>query len=291
MESTIDTPWNALQTHIKEIDNKLTTLMTAIEKQNCTIDGIQDRDKTQVNNKEIQQNQQNTEQTALNYTQAMQQGLNQVHASVISQVELKTWQIIVDKEITTNCYPMACLSEKEIVAKVIMGINLIGDLAQDRLADFCFSGAKKLCRGAVILVLSTEEAAMWIKREEKMGKFMETLGGSTFCFHLQNYPVLTIFIPTTFDNNNLALQELEHMTNLKQGNIVLAKWIKPPHRCNSRQQSGHMILVLWTPEAANLKIKKWLYIKGKQVKVTKLTAEPQRCMKCQKIDTSHIAAE
>lgn len=52
-----------------------------------------------------------------------------------------------------------------------------------------------------------------------------------------------------------------------------------------------MILALQTPEAANLEIKKWLYIEGKQVKVLKLTAEPLRCMKWQKIDTGLIAAE
>ncbi len=51
-----------------------------------------------------------------------------------------------------------------------------------------------------------------------------------------------------------------------------------------------MILALQTPEAANLLIKKWMFIKGKQVKISRLIAEPGRCIKCQKVDVGHIVA-
>lgn len=50
-----------------------------------------------------------------------------------------------------------------------------------------------------------------------------------------------------------------------------------------------MILALRSPEAANKLIRNWVYIEGKQIEVSKLTSEPRRCLKCQKIEAGHIA--
>lgn len=67
-----------------------------------------------------------------------------MHASVISQAKLKTRQILVNKDEVMNHYPMACLLEKEIVAKAAMAIKLMGDEATDRPSSFRFLGAKKM---------------------------------------------------------------------------------------------------------------------------------------------------
>lgn len=97
-----------------------------------------------------------------------------------------------------------------------------------------------------------------------------------------------MFIPITFDTNTQALQEL--FKGLKPAPRLTTKWIKPLNRRTNGQQSRSMILMLQTPEAANTAIRKWMFIEGKQVKVSKLIAEPRCCMKCQQVDASHIAA-
>lgn len=180
----------------------------------------------------------------MNYARAMQQGLPQLHTSIISQAEVKTRQILIDKDGTTEHYPMAYLSEQEITTKVMLAIQLIGDDATDRPSSFRFLGAKKLQRGATILVLATKEAAAWLKQDSKMAKFMEFLGGSTSCFRLQNFLVLGMFVPITFDNSTQSLRDIEQMAALNPGDIILAKWIKLPNRWAYGQQTGHMIVAL-----------------------------------------------
>ncbi len=80
----------------------------------------------------------------LNYAKAAQRGLPHSHTSIISQAKLKTQQILVDKNKATNHYLMVYLSEKEIVVKVALAIQLMGDKATDRPTSFRFIGAKKM---------------------------------------------------------------------------------------------------------------------------------------------------
>lgn len=164
------------------------------------------------------------------YARATQHGLPQSHALIISQAEVKTQQILIDKDTATDHYPMACLSEKEIIMKATLAIQLMGDNATDRPSSFRFLGAKKLQRGAAILVLATEEAAAWLKQDAKMSKFMEYLGGSASCFRLQNFPVLGMYVPITFDNSTHSLRDIEQTAALNSGDTISAKWIKPPNR-------------------------------------------------------------
>lgn len=158
----------------------------------------------------------------------------------------------------------------------MLAIQLMGDKATDRPTSFRSLGAKKLQCGITILVLLTEEAAAWLRQDRKRAKFMEFMDGSALCFQLQSFPVLGTFVPITFDSSTQSLQDIQQMAALNQGDIISAKWIKPPSQQASSQQTGHMILVLQSLEAANKLIKNWVYIKGKQVKITKFTSEPRR---------------
>lgn len=73
---------------------------------------------------------------------AAQQGLPLSHATVISQAKLKTRQIQVDRDTVMNHYPIAYLTEKQIVVKAALANQLVGDVATDRPKTFCFLGMK-----------------------------------------------------------------------------------------------------------------------------------------------------
>lgn len=186
-------------------------------------------------------------------------------------------------------YPMAFLTEKQIITKAEMAITQMGETAEDKPKGFKFLGTKKLRRGAAILVLLKEEDATWLKQDEKMKSFMSHLGLSTLCYRLQTYPILTTFIPLTFDSNTIALRRIEDDIGLQKGTIVSANWIKPPSKRSKDQTCGHMIFTLSDPEVANKLIRNQLYIEGKAIQVSKLLAEPRRCLKCQKAGAGHLA--
>lgn len=170
-----------------------------------------------------------------------------------------------------------------------MAITQMGETAEDRPEGFKFLGTKKLKRGTAILVLSKEEDAEWLKQEDKMKSFISHLGLSASCYRLRTYPILTTFVPLTFNSNTIALRKLEEDAGLNRGTIVSANWIKPPNKRSKDQVCGHMIFTLSDPETANKLIRNQLYIEGKAIQVSKLLAEPRRCLKCQKAGTGHLA--
>ncbi len=72
-------------------------------------------------------------------------------------------------------YPMAFLTEKQIIMKAKLVITWIGEAAKDRPEGFKFLGTKKLRQRAVILVLSKEEDTTWVKQERKNAKLQVAL--------------------------------------------------------------------------------------------------------------------
>jgi hypothetical protein len=279
-----------VEPHIKEIDDKIETLFKLITTQNQEIKSILTNNADTTHKTiETQPTETQPSYTGLNYAQATKTNLPMQHAPIIDQTAIKARQILIDKETETGHYPMAFLTEKEIIAKAKMAIDLMGKEADDRPEGFKFLGTKKLKRGTAILILSKEEDAKWIKQKDKMDSFMSHLGMNTSCYQLRTYPVLTTFVPLTFEGNNIALRRLEEDAGLLNGQIASANWIKPPNKRKKDQMCGHMILTLSDPEAANKIIRNQIYIEGKQVQVSKLLTEPRCCLKCQKTGAGHLA--
>ena len=84
---------------------------------------------------------------------------------------------------------------------------------------------------------------------------------------------------------------MERSNGLKPGEVLSARWIKPAHRRTEGQIVGHAILGFTQLTGANAVIRGGLIIVGKRVWARKLLQEPRRCLKCQKMGTSHIATE
>ncbi len=100
------------------------------------------------------------------------------------------------------------------------------------------------------------------------------------------YPILTTFVPLTFDSNTLRI--LEEDMGLYKGTIVTANWIKLPSKRSKDQTCGYMIFTISKAEAAN-KLMRNHYIESKAKQVSKLFTEPRHYLKCQKVGAGHLA--
>lgn len=240
-----------IEPHIKEIDYKLESLLECMEKQHEEIKVLLTKTVELTENKTETQQTNTTNKTAKSYAQATRTNVPTEHAPNIDSTTIKAWQILIDKDTETGHYPMAFLTEKQIITKAEMAITQMGEIAEDKPEGFKFLGTKKLRRGAAILVLSKEEDATWLKQDEKMKSFISHLGLSASCYRLRTYPIFTTFVPLTFDSNTIALRRIEDNIGLHKGTIVSANWIKPPSKRSKDQTCGHMIFTLSDPEAAN----------------------------------------
>jgi hypothetical protein len=124
-----------------------------------------------------------------------------------------------------------------------------------------------------------------------MAAFLEKLGGTSAYRHRLMNTVVE-YVPTSFDPMSPgALEGVEKANGLLAGAIISARFIKPAHRRSESQRTAHMILGFQSRETANTVIRNRIFIEGKKVYARKLLQEPKRCMKCQTMDTNHIAAE
>lgn len=227
----------------------------------------------------------------ITYANAAQQQTSQRHAASIARGDLLSRQILIDKApgVTTNGF--ADLTEKQLVEKATLALDLMGIEASDAPGEVKFLCAQILRGGGVVYQLSSPAAADWLRKEDVMKAFLEKLGGtSIYRNRLMN--TVVEYVPTSFDPTSLgALEELEGANGLPTGTIVSARFIKPPHLRSIGQRTAHLIMGFQSRESANNAIENGIFIEGKKVYARKLLQEPKRCLKCQTMDTNHIAAE
>lgn len=225
------------------------------------------------------------------YANVVQQQTTQRHAASIARGDLLSRQILIDKApgVTTN--GLADLTEKQLVEKATITLDLMGIEASDAPEEVKFVCAQILRGGAVLYQLSSPAAAEWLRKEDVMKAFLVKLGGtSIYKNRLMN--TVVEYIPTSFDPTSLgALEALEESNGLLSGAIASARFIKPPHLRSAGQRTAHLIMGFQSRESANEAIQNGIFIEGKKVYARKLLQEPKRCLKCQTMDTNHIAAE
>ncbi|KIJ27901.1 hypothetical protein M422DRAFT_190378, partial [Sphaerobolus stellatus SS14] len=104
-------------------------------------------------------------------------------------------------------------------------------------------------------------------------------------------PILIEFVPLTFSmerSEDIAI--VENDSRLSVSSIISARWIKPESRRREGQKVAHLIVRVTGAEAANKILRDGMVIRSKRVRARKIAREPQHCLKCQKVDTKHIAA-
>jgi hypothetical protein len=222
---------------------------------------------------------------------AQQHWTPQRHAASVARLDLLSRQILIDKApgVTTN--GLADLTEKQLVEKATIALDLMGLSASDAPVQVTFLCAQILRGGAVLYQLSSPAAAEWLRKGDVMKAFLEKLGGtSVYKNRLLN--TVVEYVPTSFDPMSLgALEGVEKANGLSTGAIVSARFIKPTHLRSAGQRTAHLIMGFQSRESANTAIENGIFVEGKKVYARKLLQEPKRCLKCQTMDTNHIAAE
>jgi len=110
---------------------------------------------------------------------------------------------------------MAELTEKQLVEKANMALDLMGLQAEDKPEGTRFVGVNKLNgAGGVMYEMNLEEVAEWLKGGDVMKVFIGKMR-STVDYKVQTYEVVVDWALTTFDMNQMgALESVEQVSGL-----------------------------------------------------------------------------
>ncbi|KAF5374638.1 hypothetical protein D9615_008935 [Tricholomella constricta] len=214
------------------------------------------------------------------------------HREVMGRGETRDKQVLIDGRGEGSNEAIAGLTEKLLIEKAKMTLDLMGIGGLDAPRGIAFVAVRKLRNGGALYEMNSTEAAAWLRGEDVKKLFVEKFGAEV---ELKDraYPLLVEFVPTSLgDNAAEAVREIERANGLGEGEVTQAKWVRAPHtRTNPNQKSAHLIVSCRTKETANRAIDKGLVIEGKRVAAKKLDQEPRRCLKCQFYGKGHIAQE
>ncbi|RPD65571.1 hypothetical protein L227DRAFT_631148 [Lentinus tigrinus ALCF2SS1-6] len=151
--------------------------------------------------------------------------------------------------------------------------------------------ASVLPNGGVVYEFDSEANAAWIKRDGIMQDFQKGLGvGAQVKPH--HYKVVAQYVPVSFDPENAYdISTVENDNDIQHGNLVAARWIKPPEKRAPGQRVAFLLISFLTAQDANKAITKGLYIASKHVPVHRDQEVPQRCAKCHKYDPPHLVRD
>jgi hypothetical protein len=213
------------------------------------------------------------------------------HIDAIARTEIMRRQVVMRRDPAAGADCFEGLSEKELILKAKIAVDLIQSEDVDTIDHVDFVHAKKTAGGGVVLVLKTEEAAEWLRSERVMTRFTKELGGlvtagAALCM------VIAEYVPISFDPGaTYAFARIEEDSGLETGSMREARFIKKIERRAPGQRTAHVIIGLMTPEQANRAIRNGMVIEGKKVPVRRHKMDPKRCMKCQGIGINHNAAD
>jgi hypothetical protein len=213
------------------------------------------------------------------------------HVDAVARIALIRRQVVLGRADDEGADPFKDSSEKDIVAKAHMAVELMAKDGLERAASIKFLHARKIGRGGAILVTTTEEDAAWLRQEGTMSMFAEKMGGAVsaradLCMLVAEYVPIS-FDPVPFT----ALGQVERDNGLEKGALREARYIKPTQFRKPTQRSAHMLMGFANPDQANMAIRRGLVIEGKKVSLRRHRVDPHRCMKCQQVGTAHRAAE
>ena len=115
---------------------------------------------------------------------------------------------------------IAELTEKQLVKKANVALDLMGLQAEDKPEGTRFVGVSKLNgAGGVMYEMDSEEVAEWLKGGDVMKAFIAKMG-STADYRAQMYEVVVDWVPTTLDMGQMgALESIEQASRLQTAAI------------------------------------------------------------------------
>ncbi|KLO17455.1 hypothetical protein SCHPADRAFT_803297, partial [Schizopora paradoxa] len=133
-------------------------------------------------------------------------------------------------------------------------------------------------------------AASWLSSSDVIAFFLQELGSSV-CLRPRAFQVIAEHLPAYLNvSSTEALRQIEQESLLPANTIRSVRWIKPVSRRSASQQTAFAIATFASPEEANDVIREGFVIKGRTVRTRKLPKEPRRCLKCQRWNVNHSAA-
>ena len=213
------------------------------------------------------------------------------HVDAVARIALIRRQVVLEKTGGEGADPFKDLTEKEVLAKAHLAVELLAKEGMAEADGIGFLHARKTARGGAILVTRTDGDAEWLRGESVIGRFAEKMGGALnaradLCMLVAEYVPIS-FEPGLFT----AFGQVEQENGLAKGALREARYIKQVKYRKTTQRSAHMLMGFTSPEQANLALRKGLVIEGKHVSLRRHRINPNRCMKCQQIGAAHRAAE
>ena len=123
---------------------------------------------------------------------------------------------------------MGDLTEKQMVEKANLALEIMGTLAEEKPDKVKFVGASRMNgTGGVLYEMNEEGAAEWLRKVKVMELFMAKMG-SMIDFRAQTYEIIVDWVPTTLDITQAgALEIIEQTSGLSEMAIREVQWIKP----------------------------------------------------------------
>ena len=196
---------------------------------------------------------------------------------VLSDLDHKARQILLEFSVATDTELLdKSLSEiKDNANKIINDMVSSGKPANARIESITKTRTK-----ALILMLNSKEATLWLKEAENEDAFTENFAAGSYIKE-RRYNIVAPSVPIIFSPESAEqLREVEEVNGLPDFTIAKAKWIKPTNRRRTGQTHAYAILRITSAEAANRLIRDGLVICGARLRPNKLKQEPTQCMKC-----------
>jgi len=210
-------------------------------------------------------------------------GLN---PKVLGDMECKVQQILINI-FDNNDNNILGKSLTETIAKANETLDKIADA--DKLEKVLVKSALQTRKGALVLTLSSREAANWLRQLEHKMAFTEGFSKGSH-IRERTYNLIAPRVPITFEpENRTHHREIEEVNGLKDYVICKARWIKPVARRRAGQTHAYTILTINSADYANILIRDGLIVCRTRIRPTKQKLEPIQCMKCRK--WGHFAGE
>ena len=214
---------------------------------------------------------------------------NYEQAALVAKGNLLDRQVVVRKAHDAESDQLASLTERELVQKVTIALELMGIAASNRPTGMKFIGVRRTQSGTVIYTLDATASADYLCQDDVMRAFMDHFRG-TSALHARAYQVVVEHVPVTFDVTSTdALRRAEEASGLPCGAIYEARWIKPTHLRGLGQKVAFIIMGFSSRETANHAMNYGVVLEGKHCRTRKLLPELKRCVKCQ--GYGHFARE
>ena len=137
-----------------------------------------------------------------------------------------------------------------------------------------------LQNGGLLLELNTDEAALWLKSDEIINRFLENLGSGASVKN-RTYQVIIQFVPVSFDPaDDEHIKVFEEHNNIAEGSIAKAEWIKPVKDRKPNQKVATLRVYHRNAQSANTILKQGAYVFNKRVVPKRPHKEPIRCLRC-----------